>query len=497
MRYWGYGPYYDLTVPGPANYLAEGIWHHNSGKSSGAIHWFNDHAMGPPCLPGRMPHRMGIIAPTLGDASASVVHGDDGLVVINSEAREVTRKGGTVVLFPNGAEAKLFGTHTLADVDRLRASGNRCCDLREEIAAWRYLKDGMDQADLGLRVGPKPRWVGATTPRPRPTIRRLIESPYIIVRTATTDDNPHLLAEKRAQLYEQFGGTRVGMQELEGKILEEVSGALWTQELIDQYRVLPEEVPRLIRVRTYVDPSWGTTNDECGIIVAGLGVNRHVYILADLSKRTTPNEWGMLAALGHLPAKGQTPSEVEPRQWFGRVSERIIAEKNFQGEQVRLVMKLTSREIGRRILFGFVVSSQGKRLRAEPVLALNEQGRVHMVGQMPGLDFELCNWVPPEAGDDAGDPGDPVEHEQGDGHADPSKWSPGRLDSYVFACTDLLLGASSGTGKLEIADGRVPRPSLERSAGPQSKGPQIGAIPMSTRQGRIIREQQAERRPAE
>ncbi|MDE1905693.1 MAG: DNA-packaging protein [Rhodospirillales bacterium] len=463
-----------------------------SGKTAAVTHMMNDHALGPPCFAtGPVPHRMGIIAPTLGDASASIVHGDDGLAVINPDVREVTRKGGTVALWPNGAVAHLFGVHTRNDVDRLRAGGNRCFDLREEVAAWRYLADGMTQADLGLRRGIA-RWIGATTPRSRPTIRKLDASPLVKVSRATTNDNPYLSELDRQRLYDQFGNTSVGLQELEGQIIDEVDGALWHQELIDQYRVLREEVPRLRRVRTYVDPSWGTKNDECGIIVCGLGVNGHVYILGDLSKRTTPEEWAMIAAIGRMPRKSTKPGErwvpedLEPRIWHGRVSERVVAEKNFQGEQVKMAMKLASRELDRRIIFGWVNSSQGKRLRAEPVHLLYEQGRVHHVGQLPGLEFQMTSWIPPEAGEDSGDPGDPEVDESGETGEESSKWSPDRLDACVFGCTDLALGASAATGHLEIADGRVPRVPIESPRGPAK--PQVGRIPTSV-QERMVRRQ--------
>ena len=218
--------------------------------------------------------------------------------------------------------------------------------------------------------------------------------------TATTNDNPHLAELDRERLYDQFGNTSIGMQELEGQIIDEVDGALWTQELIDQWRVTADEVPKLLRVRTYVDPSWGTKNDECGIIVCGLGVNKHVYVLADLSKRTTPLEWALIAALGHTPVKGPDgeylEGELEPTVFVGgRPSEKVIAEKNFQGEQVKMAMLLARQEIGRYIPFGYINSSQGKRLRAEPVHLFHERGRVHMVGQHPGLEFQLTSWIRP------------------------------------------------------------------------------------------------------
>lgn len=468
------------------------------GKTAAVCHAMDEHANGPACFPGRVPHRMGIIAPTFGDASASIVHGVDGLVTINPDVKEVTQKGGTVAKWPNGAFAFLFGVHTLSDVDRLRAKGNRCFDVREELAAWRYLREGVAQADLGLRSGPHPRWVGATTPRPRPTIRKLSTSSIVCLSTAETDDNPYLPEEIRHQLYEQYGNTRLGLQELKGLILEEVTGALWAQELIEQHRVSAEEVPALLRVRTYVDPSWGTTHDECGIIVAGISRHRHVYVLADLSRRVTPMEWGQLAALGYMPTHDDLHQRdedgnyvpPEPREYYGRRSERVVGEGNFQAEQVRLVMRSTSRELGIRIPFGLVFASKGKRLRAEPVHQLYEQGKVHHVGHLAQLEFQLTNWVPPEH-DDAGDPGDP-EYTAGAEGEEPSTWSPDRLDAVVFAATDLLLGANAGTGKVEVADGRIPKQKVERSS--QTSRPRVGSIPPSTRQGRIISEQLGGRR---
>jgi phage terminase large subunit-like protein len=472
----------------------------NIGKTATITRYMNDHALGPPCLHGPVPHRMGIIAATLGDASASVVNGEDGLKTVNPDVKEITRKGGTTVVWPNGAMAYLFGAWTQADVDRLRPKTNRCLDVREEIATWRYLREAFAQADLSLRSGPRPHWVGATTPRPRPTIRRLNASPIVRVSRAKSSDNIHANPERMAQLYEEYGNTRLGLQELEGEILDEISGALWAQELIEQWRVGPDEVPRLTRVRTYVDPSWGTTHDECGIIVVGRGTNNHAYILEDLSKRMTPDEWAMTATMGRTPrrvkdARGRDiwdMTDMEPKEWFGRRSERVVAEKNFQGVQVQMAMREASRALGRLIPFGWVVASQGKRLRAEPVHMLYERGRVHHVGNFPALEFQLTAWVPPEAGEDAGDPGDPAIDETGNVTEEASKWSPDRLDALVYGVTDLLLSTGAGTGKLHVADGRVPGDG-QRSKGadqrPRPKVPMVQNVPRSTRQGQMLERQ--------
>jgi phage terminase large subunit-like protein len=304
---------------------------------------------------------------------------------------------------------------------------------------------------------------------------------------------------KRQRLYDEFGNTRLGRQELHGDVLEDITGALWAADLIEQHRVTSAEVPKLVRVRTYVDPSWGTTNDECGIIVAGLGVNRHAYILSDLSKRTTPSEWGIIAALGWLPENDiETRREAQATEWYGRTSERVVGEKNFQGEQVRLVMKGTSTELDRRIPFNLVSSSQGKRLRAEPVLLQYENGKVHHVGRLTGLEFQMLNWVPPKPNDrgDARDEGDPEPAPEGEDEETASDWSPDRLDAMVFAVTDLLLTPNSGTGTIEVADGRIPRaPVAPGQAGANRLGPKIGNIPIATRQGQLAAAQMKGRRP--
>jgi phage terminase large subunit-like protein len=119
-----------------------------------------------------------------------------GLKAHNPEIRSVTRQGGSYVIWPNGAEGKLFGSFTPQDVERLRSGGNRCLYLAEEIAAWRQLVKSWPHMRYGLRIGPHPHIVGATTPKPRKFLMAPIKDPR--TTHGTTDDNPHLAPSVRA-----------------------------------------------------------------------------------------------------------------------------------------------------------------------------------------------------------------------------------------------------------------------------------------------------------
>jgi phage terminase large subunit-like protein len=361
-----------------------------------------------------------------------------------------SRIGGTFVEWPNGSRAKIFGTNTMEAVERLRAGGNRCFDLAEEIAAWRYLKAAIEHMELGLRKGTS-HWVGSTTPKARPTIRALDADEKVIKSYATSDDNVHADAEWTARIHARFDGTRMGLQEVQGKILDDVEGALWTMELCSVSHVT--ELPKLRRVVVCVDPSWGTSNDEVGIIVVALGVDGKCYIIGDLSGRATPSEWGLIVGKAYL------------RDWHGVKPDRILYETNFQGEQVRLVMLTTETTLKASLNTEPVVASQVKRLRAEPVVGLYEQGRVlhYVPAKLEGLEFQMTNWVPPTKDGETADKGDPPEPMISDDGVESSKFSPDRVDAMVYGVTHFLLdAATAGTTRLEIAKGRVPR-NIEKS----------------------------------
>jgi phage terminase large subunit-like protein len=367
-----------------------------AGKTDAMAHYVNAHVTGPPCSPTlRGGHRIGIVAPTLGDALDACINGPSGLKAHNPAIRVVQGMGGAHVHWPNGAEAKLFSTEDDRTVDRLRAGGNRCLDWWEELAAWPKLEAGYDQAILGLRIGAHPHAVASTTPKNRKKLREIITQPDTVVRSATTDDNPHLNAVFRSRVERLYGGTHLGRQELGGELIEDVDGAMWSRSLIEALRV--DTHPDLVRVVVGVDPSGSTTGDEQGIIVAGKGVDGHAYVLADASCSLSPEGWGRRAV-----------NAYERHQ-----ADRIVAEKNFGGDMVAS----TIRTVDPKAAVKLVTASRGKAVRAEPIAALYEQERVHHVGLFAGLEDQMATWNPSDY----------------DG-------SPDRVDALVWCLTDLMLG---------------------------------------------------------
>jgi predicted phage terminase large subunit-like protein len=390
-----------------------------AGKTDGDAAYVDAHAKGPPCDP-RLPggHRVGIIAPTLGDAIEACVNGPSGLKAHNPDIRLVQTGGGSFVRWPNGAEAKLFGAHTRDDVERLRAGGNRCLVWTEELAAWRQLTEAWNHMRFGLRVGPRPHVVGSTTPKNRPLIRDLAKraddptDTAVVITRATTDDNPHLAASVRADLYDAYAGTRLGRQELAGELLEDVEGALWTPQLLEaMHAAKPSTLPDMLRLVVAVDPSGTSGGDECGIVVAGRGVDRRAYVLDDVSMRGSPDTWGHVAVAAYRDHS----------------ADRLLAEVNFGADMVQYVIET----VDPTVLFTPVRASRGKVQRAEPVAALYEQGRVTHVDWFPELESQMTTWVPGESG-----------------------FSPDRVDALVWALTDLML--DSGPTTIERATGTLP-----------------------------------------
>jgi len=277
-----------------------------TGKTAGIASYITDHVMkGPSCIHGgRMPHKMALIAPTIGDAVESAERHPICLKSLTPAGRLQQRPGGTIFTWPNGSEIKLFGVHTKEDVERLRAGGNNCVCWVEEIAAWRRLDEGWDQMQFGLRIGPHPHWVGSSTPKRRKKFKEIVSDPHVVITRAHTDDNPYLDPSYRERLKRKYGDTALGRQELAGELIDEVEGALWKQDQIDMSRLRDETVLNLARLVIAIDPPGGAT--EAGIVSAGLIAGKcpcgvvdnlpHAAVVRDSSLFPSgPNHWASVA----------------------------------------------------------------------------------------------------------------------------------------------------------------------------------------------------------
>jgi predicted phage terminase large subunit-like protein len=319
--------------------------------------------------------RAGIIAPTLGDARATCVEGETGLLEANPSIH-FNRSWGEL-MWPNGSRAQLFGAYGPDDVERLRGPQFHLvwCD---EFAAWRQIAEAWDMMRLGLRLGERPHVIITTTPKPRKKLQDLLADPATVVartadgRVPTTDDNPHLHPSVRAELYRQYGGTRLGRQELLAELLEDVEGAFWHLAWIDAARV--KEPPQLHHVVVAIDPAatHGEDADETGIVVAGRGDDGHFYVIHGAGYRLSPHGWAKRA----LDLYDQFKAD------------RIIAERNNGGEMV----EETLRNVRGLAPVKTIVASRGKTVRAEPIAALYEQNRVHHVGAFPSLEDQMCQF---------------------------------------------------------------------------------------------------------
>jgi phage terminase large subunit-like protein len=370
-----------------------------TGKTDALAHYINKHVLGPPChrdLPGG--HRVAIIAPTLGDAIESCVEGPSGLRKHNPRIHLSTSRGGTHVTWPSGAQAKLFGTSSPEDVERLRAGGNRCVCWLEELAAWVKLEEAWDHMSFGLRVGPRPHAVASTTPKPKKKLIELVNDPRTVVTRARTDDNKFLESRVREALYNRYEGSRLGRQELEGEILEDNPGALWSRDRLDELRVW--DTPPLRRVVVAIDPSGGEgpENDEQGIAVCGVGDDGHGYMLADLTVKLHPEGWAATAV----------------RAFYDNKADYIVAEINYGGAMV----ESTIRAVDPLVPVKVITASRGKFIRADPIATLDKRGQIHQVGSWVEMEDELVTW-------------DPLE----------PKFSPNRLDARVWGFTELMINS--------------------------------------------------------
>jgi len=236
-----------------------------------------------------------------------------------------------------------------------------------------------------------------------------------------SDDNPHICQDALREISKDMTFLSY-RQEILAEDIDEAPGALWTRTLFDQIRV--HDVPPLARVAVGVDPPGGA--GECGIVVAGVGQCRckgtpeqHGFVLHDRSLRDAPDKWAKEAVAAYRTS----------------AADRLYVEKNFGGDMV----ESTIRTVDPTISFKSVTASRGKAVRAEPIAALYEQGKIHHVGRLDGLENEMASWQPGV-----------------------SSWSPNRIDALVWVLTELMLGegATQAASFQLISEERERRPSI-------------------------------------
>lgn len=342
--------------------------------------------------------RIAMVGASRSEAERVMVHGKSGvLAVAHADERPQWLAKNGEVRFPSGAMATVYSAGA---PEALRGPEHHVawCD---ELAKWPRGEMAWDNLLMGLRLGERPRVVVTTTPRPTALMRRIQRDPATADVVGRTWDNPHLPPDYHARMAALYEGTRLGRQELDGELLEDHEGALWTRALIEACR-WRGEAPGWTRVVVAVDPPASADGDACGIVCVALGADGIGYVLADASDAgASPAGWA--AAVADCA-----------RAWG---ADRVVAEANQGGDMVRHV--LDGADAGLPVVL--VHASRGKLARAEPVANLYEQGRVRHLGVFRALEDELAGLV------------------VGGVYRGPGR-SPDRADALVWGLSELMLG---------------------------------------------------------
>jgi phage terminase large subunit-like protein len=360
------------------------------GKTRSAAEWVQEQATTHPGC------RIALVGRTPADVRDVMIEGESGILAVAHDSTPIYQSTKRRLTWPNGSVAQTYS----AEVPSQLRGPQHHFAWADEAAAWTDAPKGdvLDTAwnnlMLGLRLGTAPRCLVTTTPKPNALTRTVLGRPSTVVTRGSTYDNLANLAPSfREQVLATYEGTRIGRQELLGELLDDVEGALWTINDLDEGRV--QSAPDLQRIVVAVDPSGGTgpNSDEQGIVVAGLGVDGELYVLADRSCSMSPHGWASRAVAAYHEF----------------AADRIVAERNFGGDMV----ESTILQVDKRASVKVISASRGKVQRAEPVAALYEQQRVHHVGPLPKLEDQMTTWTPQ------------------------SGTSPDRMDALVWAVTEL------------------------------------------------------------
>jgi phage terminase large subunit-like protein len=331
-----------------------------------------------------------------------MVFGESGILRCSPpDRRPVWEAGRKRLVWPNGAVAQIFSA---SDPEALRGPQFDCawCD---ELAKWKKGSEAWDMLQFGLRLGARPRQLVTTTPRNNPLLREILAAGSTVVTRAPTSANRmHLARGFLETVTEKYHGTRLGRQELEGELISDVEGALWTWDMLEAARAMPAFEPD--RIVVAVDPpvTGGRGADACGIIVAGVRCDG------------APQSWR-----AEVIADGSVQG-VSPQAWAERAvalyhahgADRLVAEVNQGGDLVKAMIA----QVDGAVPIRGVHATRGKATRAEPVAALYEQGRIRHRATFRELENEMTAMT--------------LRGYTGRG-------SPDRVDALVWAITELMI----------------------------------------------------------
>jgi phage terminase large subunit-like protein len=391
----------------------EGVWKtwvimggRGAGKTRAGAEWVRSEVEGArPLDPGRS-KRVALVGETLEQVEKVMVFGDSGIMACSPPDRkprwEATKRR---LVWPNGAIAEVYSAFS---PEALRGPQFDAAWV-DELAKWSKADEAWDMLQFALRLGRDPRQVVTTTPKNVGVLKAILKNPSTVLTQAPTEANrAYLAASFLEEVRSRYAGTRTGRQELEGILLEDVEGALWTTAMLETSR---SEAPKeLSRIVVAVDPpvTGHEGSDECGIVVVGAVTEGppsewRAWVLEDATVRAaSPDTWARaaIAAMGRHGA------------------DRLVAEVNQGGQLVESVI----RTVDPTVPYRAVHASRGKAARAEPVAALYEQGRVHHLRGLGALEDQMCRMT--------------VRGYDGKG-------SPDRVDALVWALTELIVEPAS------------------------------------------------------
>jgi phage terminase large subunit-like protein len=346
-----------------------------------------------------------LVAKDPADARGVMVEGESGILATAPPwFRPHYEPSKRKLTWPNGVHAHTYSSET---PDQLRGPQHHKL-WGDELCKWKRAQDTWDMAQFGLRRGTDPQALITTTPRPIPTLKLILSDPSTVITRGSMLENRDNLPERFINaILTKYGGTRLGRQEIDAELLEDTPGALWTLARIEASRVRPEDVPELEALVVAVDPAVTDPKRkpeladhiaETGIVVVGRGIDKHGYVLHDVSGQMSPNEWGTKAVVTYETLRAGV----------------IVGEVNNGGDLVRNLVETCGKQQGYGVNFKSVTASRGKQTRAEPIAALYEQGRMHHVGAFPDLEDQMSTWVPGQK-------------------------SPDRMDALVWGATECML----------------------------------------------------------